>query len=232
MSTAEGVSVDDVRVRYDRLRERMSRAGGDDVELVAVTKGFDVSAVRAALELGLADVGENYAQEMLGKVADIAESSELGEGMPSVETSSPRWHFIGRLQRNKVRGLAPNVELWQSVDRLSLGREIQKRAPGAAVLVQLNLSGEDQKGGCPPVEAGQLVADLVEVGLNVRGLMGVGPFGEPEDARQGFRGLVSLADELALPVRSIGMSHDLEVAIDEGATMVRVGQELFGPRGP
>lgn len=224
MSDRPGVSLDDVRVRYDRLRERIDDAGGRSVELIAVTKGFDVSAVESALALGLSDLGENYAQELLGKI-------EVLDGASAVEVA-PRWHFIGRLQRNKVRGLVPHVHLWQSVDRVSLGREIAKRAPGAAVLVQLNLSGEEQKGGCAPDEAPHLVGELRESGLDVRGLMGVGPYGPPDGSRPGFRRLVSIADALSLPVRSMGMSHDLTVAIEEGATMVRVGQELFGSRPP
>ncbi len=226
MTTPSVLSVDDVRARHERLRDRIERAGGESVELVAVTKGFDVSAAQVALALGLVDLGENYAQEMLAKVEALGTAA----GGSRVSAADPRWHFIGRLQRNKVRGLAPHVRLWQSVDRAAVGREIAKRASGASVLVQLNLSGEDQKGGCPPETAPGLVAELTDMGLDVRGLMGVGPQGPAEDARPGFRTLVTMADELSLPVRSIGMSHDLEVAIEEGASMVRVGRELFGPR--
>jgi len=180
-----------------------------------VTKGFGIDAVEAALGAGLVDLGENYAQELL----------EKAPGHPRV-----RFHFIGRLQRNKVRPLAPLVALWQSVDRLELAREIARRAPGAAVLVQINLSGEPQKGGCAPGEVAALVAAARDLGLDVQGLMGVGPAGPREAARPGFRELVALADRLDLPVRSIGMSADLEVAVQEGATMVRVGTDLFGPR--
>jgi uncharacterized pyridoxal phosphate-containing UPF0001 family protein len=111
-------------------------------------------------------------------------------------------------------------------------REIAKRAPGAAVLVQVNLSGETQKGGCDRSAVPELVAEARAAGLDVRGLMGVGPAGEPEAARAGFRWLVDRAAELDLPERSIGMSADLEVAVQEGATMIRVGRDLFGPRPP
>ena len=198
---------------------------------MAVTKGFGPEAVRAALAVGLADVGENYAQELVEKARALAEWEVGPQAGPDAGSEpAPRFHFIGRLQRNKVRQVAGLIAVWQSVDRAELADEIARRAPGAVVLVQLNLSGEDQKGGCDAGEAPRLVAHAREAGLEVRGLMGVGPTGPPEAARPGFRQLVSLADELGLPVRSIGMSADLEVAVEEGSTMVRVGTDLFGER--
>jgi pyridoxal phosphate enzyme (YggS family) len=215
----------DVARRLEVVRSRIDAvAGGREVTLVAVTKGFGADAVRAALGIGLEVVGENYAQELQAKAADLD-----AEPVPGIE---PRWHFLGRLQRNKVRHLAGVVAVWQSVDRAELVAEIAKRSPGASVFVQANLSGEAQKGGAPLDEVPSLVAQGRELGLDVRGLMGVGPAGAPEAARPGFRALVALADELGLPERSIGMSADLEVAVEEGATMVRVGTDLFGPRPP
>ena len=215
----------EVARRLEVVRARIdAAAGGREVTLVAVTKGFGADAVRAALGLGLDLVGENYAQELVAKAADLD-----ADPVPGVV---PLWHFLGRLQRNKVRHLAGVVAVWQSVDRAELVAEIATRAPGAAVLVQANLSGEAQKGGASLAEVPALVAQGRELGLDVRGLMGVGPAGEPEAARPGFRALVALADELGLPERSIGMSADLEVAVEEGATMVRVGTDLFGPRPP
>jgi pyridoxal phosphate enzyme (YggS family) len=212
------ITTDEVVHRLVVVRERIAAAGGaDDLTVVAVTKGFGRDAVAAAVGAGLVDLGENYAQELL----------EKAPGQPDA-----RFHFIGRLQRNKVRQLAPVVALWQSVDRAALARELASRAPGARVLVQLNLSGEPQKGGCPPDDAGALVAEARALGLDVQGLMGVGPAGLPDAARAGFRRLVALADQHDLPVRSIGMSDDLEVAVQEGSTMVRVGRDLFGPRPP
>lgn len=189
------------------LRRRI----GDDVRVVAVTKGFGAEAVRAALAAGLPDVGESYAQELRAKspVAGV------------------RWHFVGRLQTNKVRQLAGLVDLWQSVDRLELGEEIARRAPGGRILVQVNVSGEAQKGGCAPADAPGLVARLRAAGLDVRGLMAVG---HPADPRPGFRRLRELADDLGLVERSMGMSGDLEIAVEEGSTMVRVGRALFGER--
>ena len=209
-----------VAARLERLRARIEAAGGTEVAVLAVTKGFGADAVRAALDLGLDAVGENYAQELLAKADDL----DAGRG------PAPRWHFLGRLQRNKVRHLAARVAVWESVDRRELVEELARRVPGATVLVQANLSGEPQKGGAPLAEVPELVARARDLGLVVDGLMGVGPAGPPEGARDGFRSLVALADRLELPERSIGMSADLEVAVQEGATTVRVGRDLFGPR--
>jgi pyridoxal phosphate enzyme (YggS family) len=209
-----------VSSRLAEVRRRIEAAGGDVeiVKIIAVTKGFGPEAVFAAEEAGLADLGENYAQELVAKAA---------------AAEKVRWHFVGRLQRNKVRELAPIVHLWQSVDREALGHEIAKRSPGARVLVQVNVSDEPQKGGCSWAEAPGLVERLRAGGLTVEGLMAVGPAGPPEAARPGFRRLARLAGELDLAELSIGMTGDLEVAVQEGATMVRVGTALFGPRpGP
>jgi pyridoxal phosphate enzyme (YggS family) len=211
-----------VAARVAAVRERIDRAGGQGVRLVAVTKAFPIDAVLAALRAGVDDIGENYAQELLGKVPQLADHD--------VAPDRVRWHFLGRLQRNKVRALAPHVHLWQSVDRAELGAEIAKRAPGAAVLVQVNLADEPQKGGCSWADLHALVRELGEMDLDVRGLMGVGPAGPPEAARPGFRRLVATAAELGLDECSIGMTDDLEVAVEEGSTMVRIGRDLFGPR--
>lgn len=201
-----------------RLRDRIERAGGDpDAITIVGAKPPTVAACLDAIAAGIADLGENRAQELLAKAPDVA---------------GARWHFIGRLQTNKVKALAPVVALWESVDRDDVVDAIARHAPGAAVLVQVNISGEPQKGGCEPADATRLVRHAQERGLTVRGLMGIGPVGDPEAARPGFRALGALADELDLPVRSMGMTDDLEVAITEGSTMVRVGTGLFGPRPP
>ncbi len=212
----------DVADRLAGVRDRISAAGGgvSDVTVVAVTKGHGPAAAAAALEAGLTDVGENYAAELVTTAGTL-----LAAGGPK-----PRLHFLGHVQRNKVRTIADLVHLWQGVDRLAAGQEIARRHPGASVLVQLDISGEAAKNGCRPTEAAQLVDELVDIGLRVGGFMAVGPTGPPEDARPGFRRLVALADRLGLPVRSIGMTDDLEVAVAEGATMIRVGRGLFGPR--
>jgi pyridoxal phosphate enzyme (YggS family) len=210
--------------RLVQVRERIADAGGDPdiVRVVAVTKGHGPDAVAAALAAGVVDLGENYAEELVAKHEAVT-----GAGGPA-----PRWHFLGHVQRRKVRPLAGLVSLWQGVDRQAAGAEIAHRVPGAPVLVQVNVSGEAAKNGCRPEETARLVEELDGLGLSVAGLMAMGPAGPPEAARAGFRQLVALADELALVERSMGMSDDLEVAIQEGSTMVRVGRALFGPRAP
>ena len=212
------VAVADVAANLTGVRERIAAAGGDErVRVVAVTKGFGPDAVEAAVACGLHDVGENYAQELEAKLRGLA-------------VPRPCVHFIGRLQTNKVRHIAALVDVWQSIDRDSAAVEVAKRAPGATVLVQVNVSEEAQKGGCSPHDTPALVARCRDLGLAVVGLMTVGRTGEPAGARAGFRLLASLADRLGLAERSMGMTDDLEVAVEEGSTMVRVGSALFGPR--
>ena len=204
-----------------RVGERIAAAGGDPdaVAVVAVTKGFGIEAVQAAARAGLVDIGENYAAELAAK-ATAARALGL----------EARWHFLGRVQRNKVRQIASDVSLWQGVDRLAAGGEIARRAPGAAVLVQVDVTGRPGRNGCGWDDAPALADGLRALGLEVRGLMAVGPGGDPESARPGFRRLAALAAALGLPDVSMGMSDDLEVAVAEGATMVRLGTALFGPR--
>lgn len=203
--------------RLAALRRRIDSAGGVGVTLVAVTKGFGPDALEAAASAGISDIGENYAQELLRK-ADTAR--RLGLTV----------HFIGRLQTNKVRSIAETVGYWQSVDRPAIATELTKRAPGARVLVEVNVSGEAQKGGCDPTDADKIVGECTRLGLDVQGLMAIGRAGEPEDARPGFRLLRRMVDDLGLAVCSMGMSADLEIGVEEGATMVRVGSALFGER--
>lgn len=205
----------DVAARLAELRERLGTRA-DAITVVAVTKAFGRDAVEAAVAAGLPDIGESYAQECVAKL----DGPDAGAVV----------HFIGNLQRNKVRRLAPFVHVWQSIDRASLVEEVAKRAPGARIMVQVDISGEPQKGGCPPETTGELVALAVGRGLDVVGLMGVGPIGPPEDARPGFARLRALVDTLGLVECSMGMSADIDVAVDEGTTMVRVGTGLFGPR--
>jgi pyridoxal phosphate enzyme (YggS family) len=213
------VTVAGVAEGLARVRARIEAAGGDPDELtiVAVSKGLPADVVDAGARAGLRDFGENYAAGLAAKV----------DTMPGLRV---RWHFIGTVQRRQVRGIAPHVSLWHGIDRREEGAEIARVTPGARVLVQVNLTAEPQKGGCRPGEARVLVDGLRDDGLDVGGLMTVGPAGDPEGARPAFRALRRLADELGLPERSMGMSGDLEVAVQEGATIVRVGTALFGPR--
>jgi PLP dependent protein len=216
--------------RIDAVRDRIAAAAPDPsgVRLVAVTKGFDADTVRSALDAGLADIGESYVQELVAKATAI--DAEIDDGLGPAGRPGPRWHAIGRLQRNKVRKAAPFVSLWHSVDRLSLGAEIARHAPGAAVLVQVNAGGEEQKGGCPPSMAPGLVAGLRDLGLDVQGVMAIAPQGPPATARAAFHTARLVRDRLGLTELSMGMTGDLEEALAEGATIVRVGSGLFGPR--
>lgn len=208
----------EVAERLTEVRERLAGAAGragrspSDVRLVVVTKGVPPPVMQAALDAGATDLGENRAQELLSKA-------------PQLETK-PTWHFIGRLQRNKVAALAPVVDLWQSVDRIELGRAIAGRAPGAAVLAEVNVAGDLAKAGVAPDEAPALVDGLRSVGLSVDGLMTIPAAGR--DPRPAFAALAELADRLGLREVSMGMSDDFEVAVEEGATIVRVGRAIFG----
>jgi pyridoxal phosphate enzyme (YggS family) len=215
------MSAAEVATGLDRVRDRIARAGGDPerTTVVAVTKGFPAEAARWALDAGLADLGENYAQEAAAKI------EQLGR-------SGGRWHFIGQLQRNKVRVRAPAIDVWQTIDRLRVAEAVADRAPGATVLVQVNLTDDADRGGCRLALAPGVVAGCRDLGLDVRGLMAVGPPGPSEMAERGFRAVVDLADRLDLPVRSLGMSADLEVAVRAGSTMLRLGTALFGGRPP
>jgi pyridoxal phosphate enzyme (YggS family) len=219
---------DTIAAHLAEVKERIAnaaRAAGraaDEITLVAVSKEVDAAAVAEAAAAGQRDFGENRAQEL------VAKARALESGQPDL-----RWHFIGRLQRNKVKAIAPEVTLWHSVDRAELGAEIARHAPAARVLVQVNVSGEPQKGGCEPAEVGPLVDALGDLGLAVEGLMTVPPLvGDP---RPYFHALRELAAQRTLsrtmgPVLSMGMSGDFEAAIAEGATLVRVGTAVFGSR--
>jgi pyridoxal phosphate enzyme (YggS family) len=189
------------------------------VRVVAVTKGFGVDAWRAAAAAGADGIGENYAQELLAKAAEWGDAPR------------PPVHFVGRLQSNKVRALASVVNVWETIDRASLVDELARRAPGAHVLVQVNATGESDKGGCDPAALDDLVARARHAGLDVRGLMVVGPTsGHVGATRAAFALVRESAARLALPELSMGMSADLDVAVTEGSTCVRVGTALFGER--
>ncbi|HEY0520842.1 MAG TPA: YggS family pyridoxal phosphate-dependent enzyme [Ilumatobacteraceae bacterium] len=204
--------------RLQRVREQIIDAGGTDVEVLAVTKGHPREAVETALAAGLTSIGENYAQELVAKLGTAP--------YPDLCV-----HFIGQLQSNKVRQIAGLVDVYETVDRPSLATEIAKRAPGATVLIQVNTTDEVGKGGCSPQEAESLAAHAASAGLNVDGLMTVGPTtGGPQAARPGFRAVKELCDRLGLRTCSMGMSDDFVVAVEEGSTRVRLGSVLFGMR--
>ncbi len=214
-----------VAARLEVVRDRIAGAGRDpdDVRVVAVTKGFGVDAVLAARDAGLGDIGENYAPELVAKHAAVAEARS---------TARLRWHYLGAVQRRRVRTLAPLVSWWETLARAVEGTAIAAHAPGATVLVEVDTTGLPGRNGAAVAEVPGLVAALREAGLHVAGLMTVAPPGEPEEARPGFRTTAHLARDLGLAELSMGMTGDLEVALQEGATIVRVGRALFGERPP
>ena len=207
---------DEVAARLAAVRARIGRAGGDPdrVRVLAVTKGFGPEAVEAARAAGLTDIGENYSAELQAKAP----------GPPGTQ-----WHFLGAVQRNKVRALAPLVDVWQGVARFAEGERIARFAPGARVLIQVDYTGLPGRNGCAPEDAPALAEALGGLDLRLQGLMTVAP-PDPTAADAAFGSLGRLADELELPERSMGMSADLEAAVAAGSTMVRVGRALFGER--
>lgn len=213
-----------VAERLEHVRERIESAGGDRhaVQIVAVTKGFDLSAVEIAASLGLSAIGENYVDELVAKAESYLET----------ERENPvSWHFLGAIQRNKLRLLAPHVARYESVDRLEEGIDIARRSPGARVLIEVNTTDNDARGGVLPGEVAALFSKLSALDLVVEGLMAIGPHGEDEETcRAAFASVFRIATSLGLPEVSMGMSDDLELAVSEGATSVRIGRALFGPR--
>jgi PLP dependent protein len=212
------VAAPDVAARLADIRRRVSEAGGDpdSVRIVAVTKGFGSDAVDAAAQAGLRDVGENYAQELVDKA--------------SRSTPEARWHFLGPVQRNKVARLAPLVRCWHAIDRPTAADAVARSAPGREVMVQVNLTGEASKSGCDPDDLDSLVAHCRDLPVELSGLMTIGPAGDVAGSRECFRWLARRARELGLRELSMGMSDDFEVAVAEGATTLRLGRVIFGPR--
>lgn len=217
--------IEAVAERFAAARERIAAAGGDPerVRVIAMTKTFGPWAAAAALAVGLTDLGVNRAQELVATDRALKHRDE-----PSGEEPWT-WHFLGPVQRNKVASLAPLVDLWQAVDRIEVGEAIAGRAPGARVLVQVRVVDDPNRPGCPPAETAALVDALRGHGLSVEGLMAVAPIGL-EPARAAFRTVAAMARDLGLEELSMGMTEDLEVAVEEGSTMVRLGRALFGPR--
>ena len=220
----------------DRIAAAAARAGRDpaDVTLVAVTKTHPLETIRAAVEAGCRDLGENRAQELVAKSDAVPGEAQGG---------AVRWHAIGSLQRNKARDVAARADLFHALDSPRLARALDAKAAEAGrvldVLVQLNISGEPSKSGVAPEAADELtgLANACEH-LRVVGLMGMAaPASSAAEAervvRPAFRRLRRAfeASPLALRELSMGMSGDFELAVEEGATIVRVGSALFGARG-
>ena len=213
----------------DRIAEACTRAGRDpsEVTLVGVSKTHPVEAVVEAVQAGLLDLGENWAQELVPK-AEGAAAAGL----------RPRWHFIGHLQRNKVREVIPHIASLHSLDSLRLADELEQRLAQANLsplecFIEVNVAGEDSKTGVAPAEVESLLAHARTLPhLAVIGLMTVAPEAHDnvEAVRPVFRTLRTMAADLGLPQLSMGMSGDYAVAIEEGATLVRIGTAIFGPR--
>ena len=222
-----------VRERLSRAAERASREPSS-VTLVAVSKTFPAQDVRTAFRAGLRDFGENRVQEAEPKIEALADLAAAGL----------RWHLIGHLQSNKARRAAALFDAVQSVDSLDLGRRLARAAQEAGrelrALVQVDLAGEQTKFGLPEEQLMPALEGLRgSAGIRIEGLMVLPPFfDEPEQARPFFRRLRGLAEQaaaaglLAGRELSMGMSHDFEIAVEEGATMVRVGTAIFGGRPP
>ena len=228
---------DRVADKLGEARDRIARAGGEPerVRIVAVTKGFGPDEVAAAFAAGLRDVGENYADELVSKWATLGRTAT--------------WHFLGAIQRNKVPRLARLVDCWQGVARVVEGESILAHWDSAAraadevgpetdltrleppsMLVEVETSGLPGRGGCAPAEVPEVVKALRDRGCHVEGLMTVAPPGDAIAARKAFDLVADLREDLGLAELSMGMSADLEQAVAAGATMVRLGTALFGPR--
>lgn len=206
-----------------RIAAACARAGRQraDVTLVAVTKTFPAADVEQAIAAGVTDVGENKVQEARDK-------------RPLV-TAPARWHLIGHLQSNKAKDAVRLFDVVQSVDSLELAQRLSRLADAAGrtldVLLQVNVGNEEQKSGADPADVPALAQAVASLpALRLTGLMAIPPFVEQEAVRPFFRKLRTLRDSLALPELSMGMTDDFEVAIEEGATIIRVGRAIFGAR--
>jgi pyridoxal phosphate enzyme (YggS family) len=219
---------DALKTVLDRIARAAEAAKRDPstVRLVAVSKTKPAAAIREAYEAGQRDFGENYAQELAEKAVELADLKDI------------RWHFIGHLQSNKAKLVAPVAHLVHAVHSASLAKELGKRvgAKGSLdILIEVNVGGEEQKHGVSAGEVATLLSEIEADAPNVRlrGLMTMPPH-DLERAKEAFEGLVKLREEnggkTRLPELSMGMSDDLEVAIACGATLVRVGTAIFGAR--
>lgn len=206
---------DEVAAGLNEVRHTIASVGRDNVTIVAVTKGFDRSAVECAARLGIADVGENYAQELLEKVP-----------IPGALQT----HFIGRIQRNKVRKIAEVVDLWHSVSRPEVLAELAKRCDRPRALIQVAAAGDPSKDGVAPGDVESMLDTAQAHGVDVLGLMTIGVHGDAPRSRQSFVEVARLADTFGLAERSMGMSGDYRDALEAGATMLRLGSLLFGQR--
>ncbi|MGD0082297.1 MAG: YggS family pyridoxal phosphate enzyme, partial [Acidimicrobiales bacterium] len=239
MSPPTVATAAEVRERLAAVRARILAAGGDPerITVIGVTKGHGPEVARTAVEAGLDELGENYANELLAKAAVLAGDTDGTQGV------GPRWHFLGAIQRNKVARLAPVVACWQAVSRTEEAEAIARRCDRPEIFVEVNMSGTGGsqsvgepggRGGCDPTDAERIVEGARAAGCVVRGLMTVAPLVEDasmaEAAAETFGTVATLAATLGLGELSMGMSHDLEQAVAAGSTMIRIGTALFGER--
>ena len=208
-----------------RIAQAARRAGRvpEEITIVAVTKGLAGQVIEAALEAGIRHIGENRVQEAREKIAHL----------PAFLPMRPTWHMVGHLQRNKVRTAVEIFDIIHSIDSLRLAEVLSSCTQNTIpVLLQVNISGEGTKSGFSIAELPEAVAQITRLpNLAVKGLMTIAPLvSDPEEVRPIFRKLRELRDSLGLEHLSMGMSDDFEVAVEEGATMVRIGTAIFGPR--
>ena len=210
---------EDVKARIEKSAQRAGRSA-KDITLLAVTKKFPAATIRSAYELGLRDFGENYVQEFEGKHGEVG------------ALAGARFHLIGHLQSNKARPAAAIFQVVQTVDTPKLARRLDAEGKTLDVMIEVKLSHEEAKAGADPESLDELVAALGACrNLKLVGLMTMPPWtDEAEPSRPYFTRLRELGEKYRLPQLSMGMSHDFEVAIEEGSTCVRIGTALFGPR--
>jgi pyridoxal phosphate enzyme (YggS family) len=216
MSIRENLAA--VEARIAAACDRAGRKRGE-VTLVAVSKTFPASAVDEAIAAGAGDIGENRVQEARDKKPDVR--------------GNARWHLIGHLQSNKAKDAARIFDVIQTVDSMSLADKLSRAAAAPLdVLIEVNIGDEPQKSGAATKEVDGLVKAIAALpNLRVRGLMTIPPVGAPDETRRYFRQLRAMRDANGLQELSMGMSEDFEVAIEEGATIVRIGRAIFGSRG-
>ena len=222
---SDAVSIrDNVAEVRQRVADACARVGRDasDVTLIAVTKVFPADFVDQAIAAGITDIGENRVQEARDK-------------KPLVHGSA-RWHLIGHLQSNKAKDAVRLFDVVQTVDSVDLAQKIARAAEAAGkrqeILLQVNVGNEEQKSGAARAEVAAVVQALRGIdAIDLRGLMAIPPLGTAEETRRYFRELRALRDDVGVEQLSMGMSEDFEVAIEEGATIVRVGRAIFGSRG-
>jgi hypothetical protein len=217
-SSADHDFVQRVTTNLAGVRARIASTGRDPAEIrvVAVTKTFPASAVRAAYGAGLRAVGENYVDELELKHDETTDVDV-------------RWHYLGALQTNKIARITRVADLLCGVSRMKELEKIATCSAGMALYVQVDFTGALGRNGADPAEVPALVSRARELGLDVQGLMTVAPV-DPKGARRAFSATGALADELGLKERSMGMSDDLEMACELGSSEVRIGRALFGPR--